>query len=99
MARCVATMARRLNVKHEEVLEMETRMSGGDVALVSDAGTPGISDPGYYLINRAIEEGVQVVPIPGATAAMAAISASGLPTDSFVFEGFGVTACSSGRGF
>jgi 16S rRNA (cytidine1402-2'-O)-methyltransferase len=61
---------------------------GGDVALVSDAGTPGISDPGYYIINRAIEEGIRVVPIPGATAALAALSVSGLPTDSFVFEGF-----------
>ncbi|HEY3346827.1 MAG TPA: 16S rRNA (cytidine(1402)-2'-O)-methyltransferase [Nitrospirota bacterium] len=61
---------------------------GGSVALVSDAGTPGISDPGYYLINRAIEEGVEVVPIPGVAAAVAALSVSGLPTDSFVFEGF-----------
>lgn len=61
---------------------------GADVALVSDAGTPGISDPGYYIINRAIEEGIKVVPIPGATAALAALSVSGLPTDSFVFEGF-----------
>jgi len=61
---------------------------GEGVALVTDAGTPGISDPGYYLVNRAIEEGVAVVPIPGPTAAMAAVSVSGLPTDSFVFEGF-----------
>jgi len=61
---------------------------GGDVALVSDAGTPGISDPGYYLVNRAIEEGVAVAPVPGPAAALAALSASGLPTDSFVFEGF-----------
>src|SRR5512143_2867517 len=53
---------------------------GDDVALVSDAGTPGISDPGYYLINRAIEEGIRVIPIPGATAALAALSVSGLPT-------------------
>lgn len=61
---------------------------GNDVALVSDAGTPGISDPGYYLINRAIEEGIKVTPIPGPTASIAALSISGLPTDSFVFEGF-----------
>ncbi|MBI5694887.1 MAG: 16S rRNA (cytidine(1402)-2'-O)-methyltransferase [Nitrospirae bacterium] len=61
---------------------------GDDVALVSDAGTPGISDPGYYLINRAIEEGVAVIPIPGVAAATAALSVSGLPTDAFVFEGF-----------
>ncbi len=61
---------------------------GNDIALVSDAGTPGISDPGYYLINRAIEEGITVTPIPGPTASIAALSVSGLPTDSFVFEGF-----------
>lgn len=61
---------------------------GDDVALVSDAGTPGISDPGYYLINRAIEEGIPVTSIPGPTASIAALSISGLPTDSFVFEGF-----------
>lgn len=61
---------------------------GDDIALVSDAGTPGISDPGYYLINRAIEEGIRVSPVPGPTASIAALSISGLPTDSFVFEGF-----------
>jgi len=62
--------------------------AGESVALVTDAGTPGISDPGYYLINRAIEEGIPVIPIPGPAAALAALSVSGLPTDSFVFEGF-----------
>ncbi len=61
---------------------------GNDIALVSDAGTPGISDPGYYIINRAIEEGIMISPIPGPTASIAALSISGLPTDSFVFEGF-----------
>ncbi|MBI5192408.1 MAG: 16S rRNA (cytidine(1402)-2'-O)-methyltransferase [Nitrospirae bacterium] len=61
---------------------------GNDIALVSDAGTPGISDPGYYLINRAIEEEITISPIPGPTASIAALSISGLPTDSFAFEGF-----------
>lgn len=61
---------------------------GTDIALVSDAGTPGISDPGYYLIKRAIEEGISVIPIPGATALTAALSVSGLPTDRFTFVGF-----------
>jgi len=61
---------------------------GRDIALVSDAGTPGISDPGYYLINRAIEEGIRVMPVPGPSASIAALSVSGLPTDAFVFEGF-----------
>ncbi len=63
-------------------------LEGKNIALVSDAGTPGISDPGYFLINLAIDQSVSVVPIPGATAAVAALSISGLPTDSFVFEGF-----------
>jgi 16S rRNA (cytidine1402-2'-O)-methyltransferase len=63
-------------------------LEGKNVALVSDAGTPGISDPGYFLINLAIGQKITVVPIPGATAAIAALSVSGLPTDRFVFEGF-----------
>lgn len=61
---------------------------GSDVALVSDAGTPGISDPGYPLIVRAIDAGVDVVPIPGPSALAAAVSAAGLPTDAFTFVGF-----------
>jgi 16S rRNA (cytidine1402-2'-O)-methyltransferase len=63
-------------------------LEGKSVALVSDAGTPGISDPGYFLINLAIDRDIPVVPIPGATAAIAALSVSGMPTDRFVFEGF-----------
>lgn len=75
--------------KEDKAEVLVARLKEGEsVALVSDAGTPGISDPGYYLVNRAIEEGIAVVPIPGVTAAMAAISVSGLPTDAFVFEGF-----------
>jgi 16S rRNA (cytidine1402-2'-O)-methyltransferase len=75
--------------KEQKAEVIVARLKDGDsVALVSDAGTPGISDPGYYLINRAIEEGVKVVPIPGPSASLTALSASGLPTDSFVFEGF-----------
>jgi 16S rRNA (cytidine1402-2'-O)-methyltransferase len=61
---------------------------GDDVALVSDAGTPGISDPGARLIAAAIAAGIRVVPLPGPTAAIAAVVASGLPTDSILFEGF-----------
>jgi 16S rRNA (cytidine1402-2'-O)-methyltransferase len=63
-------------------------MSGRDVALVSDAGTPGISDPGFPLIREALKEGVQVVPVPGPSAVAAALSASGLPTHRFLFAGF-----------
>lgn len=62
--------------------------SGCDVALVSDAGTPGISDPGTRLVAQAIAVGVPVVPLPGATAFAPALAVSGLPTDAFVFEGF-----------
>ena len=61
---------------------------GQKVALVSDAGTPAISDPGYRLVREAIKEGVAVVPIPGPSAATAALSASGLPTHRFLFLGF-----------
>lgn len=61
---------------------------GKDVALVSDAGTPGISDPGFYLINLAKKEGVEVTVVPGATALIAALSLSGLPCHNFIFEGF-----------
>ncbi len=60
----------------------------GNVALISEAGTPGLSDPGYELIRSAIDHGHVVVPLPGATAAIPALVASGLPTDSFVFVGF-----------
>jgi 16S rRNA (cytidine1402-2'-O)-methyltransferase len=69
----------------ELVKEME---GGASVALVTDAGMPGISDPGYRLITLAIRHHVPVVPIPGASAFLAALVASGLPTDSFRFSGF-----------
>ena len=65
------------------------RLQAGDaVALVSDAGTPLISDPGYHLVAQARAAGCQVVPVPGASALLAALSASGLPSDRFTFEGF-----------
>ncbi|MFQ6082098.1 MAG: 16S rRNA (cytidine(1402)-2'-O)-methyltransferase [Candidatus Aminicenantia bacterium] len=61
---------------------------GLDGALVSDAGTPGISDPGYRLIIEAINQNIEIIPIPGPSALIAALSASGLPTDRFLFIGF-----------
>ncbi|KIE41323.1 16S rRNA (cytidine(1402)-2'-O)-methyltransferase [Geobacter anodireducens] len=61
---------------------------GQSVALVTDAGTPCISDPGYQLVRDAAGEGIPVVPVPGPSAFVAALSAAGLPTDSFIFEGF-----------
>ena len=65
------------------------RLKGGSsVALVSNAGTPSVSDPGYRLIKTAIDNGIAVTPVPGVSAAVAALSVAGLPTDSFVFVGF-----------
>ena len=66
-----------------------SKLSRGDrVALVSDAGTPGISDPGFRLIRTAIDNQISVIPIPGPSAVIAALSVSGLPTDAFLFRGF-----------
>lgn len=61
---------------------------GRDVALVSDAGTPGISDPGWHIINLAIQNGIRIEQIPGASAVITGLVLSGMPTDRFVFEGF-----------
>jgi len=63
-------------------------LAGDDVALISDAGTPLISDPGYHLVRQARAAGIPVVPVPGACALIAALSAAGLPSDRFIFEGF-----------
>src|SRR5258707_11342101 len=67
---------------------VKAMQEGASVALVADAGMPGISDPGFRLVSLAIRHGVSVVPIPGAAAFLAALVASGLPTDSFRFSGF-----------
>lgn len=77
------------NNKLSRTPELLERLAGGSkIALTSDAGTPGISDPGWYLIRSAIEAGVRVIPIPGASALLAAVVVSGLPSDRFAFEGF-----------
>ena len=69
-------------------LLLRTLQDGQSVALISDAGTPLISDPGYRLVSRARERGLRVVPIPGVCAMTAALSAAGIPSDRFAFEGF-----------
>ena len=78
--------------EHNEAARAEELVAklveGLNIAQVSDAGMPGISDPGYRVISLAIERGVKVVPIPGASALVSALAASGLPTDSFQFLGF-----------
>ncbi len=75
--------------EHGKTTRLVDRMRAGEtVALISDAGTPGISDPGYLLVRDAIAAGVDVVALPGPTAFVPALVASGLPTDRFVFEGF-----------
>ena len=67
---------------------LTTLREGKSVALVTDAGTPGISDPGFLLVREAREAGIPVVPVPGPSAVVAALSAAGIPADSFVFDGF-----------
>ena len=72
--------------KGERILR--TLRDGRSVALVTDAGTPGISDPGFLLVRQAREAGIPVVPVPGPSAVVAALSAAGVPADRFVFAGF-----------
>jgi 16S rRNA (cytidine1402-2'-O)-methyltransferase len=77
--------------EHNKLTKLDTifdALANGDVALVSDAGTPGISDPGYELIREAITRQITVVPLPGPSAVVAALVASGLPTDGYVYLGF-----------
>lgn len=77
--------------EHNKMAKIDTILDAlavGDVALITDAGTPGISDPGYELINAAIHQGYRVESLPGANAAITALVASGLPTDSFIYAGF-----------
>lgn len=76
------------NEKQQSAAVLTRLRAGESVALISDAGTPLISDPGYTLITLLLEAGIAVVPIPGASACIAALSVSGLPSDRFVFEGF-----------
>jgi len=83
---CISYWGEKEKVKSAEIIEK--LQSGQSVALISDAGTPGISDPGSVLIKRALEEGIDVISVPGATAMIAALSISGLSTEKFSFFGF-----------
>ena len=76
------------NEKERTPLLIERIESGSSIALVSNAGTPTVSDPGYVLLQSALEKGIRVIPIPGVSAGITALSISGLPTDSFIFIGF-----------
>jgi 16S rRNA (cytidine1402-2'-O)-methyltransferase len=76
------------NKEQKGPLLINRMLNGESIAVVSDAGTPGISDPAYNLVKSAIENKISIVPIPGPTAAISALVVSGLPTDRFVFEGF-----------
>ncbi|MGH1448156.1 MAG: 16S rRNA (cytidine(1402)-2'-O)-methyltransferase [Pseudomonadaceae bacterium] len=84
------------NERDKSARLVERMLAGEDMALISDAGTPLISDPGYHLVRAAREAGVRVCPIPGPCALVAALSAAGLPSDRFAFEGF-LPAKASGR--
>jgi 16S rRNA (cytidine1402-2'-O)-methyltransferase len=74
--------------EQQVVKELARRLAKQDGCLITDAGTPGISDPGFRLVRECAAQNVQVVPLPGANAAVTALSASGLPTDRFMFLGF-----------
>lgn len=77
--------------EHNKRAKLETvlaKLNEGDIALVSDAGTPAINDPGYELVRAALDAGHQVRPVPGPSAPVAALAASGLPTDSFLYLGY-----------
>lgn len=89
----IGSSARLIAVHEHNEAEVATRVldriaAGESVALISDAGTPLLSDPGFRLVQAAVARGIPVVPVPGASAVMAALSAAGLPTDRFTFVGF-----------
>lgn len=78
----------KFNEHQKSAQVAELIQSGQNVALISDAGTPGISDPGFYLVRECLQQGIEVECLPGATAFVPALVVSGFPTDRFVFEGF-----------
>ncbi|MBI1821401.1 MAG: 16S rRNA (cytidine(1402)-2'-O)-methyltransferase [Nitrospirae bacterium] len=84
----VLTSYHDFNKEEKAPILLQFLKEGRNVGLVCDAGTPTISDPGYLLINQAIDHGIRVIPLPGPSALLTALSGSGLPTDAFIFNGF-----------
>ena len=82
------TSYHKFNIKSKTPRLIELLRQGQNIALVSDSGTPGISDPGYELVREAVGQNIKVEPIPGPSALVSALAVSGLPTERFVFEGF-----------
>ena len=82
------TSYHKFNIKSKTPHLIKLLKQGKTIALVSDSGMPGISDPGYEVVSSAVVQGIRVEPIPGPSAAITALAVSGLPTDRFVFEGF-----------
>jgi len=82
------TSYHKFNIKSKTPYLLKLLTQGQNIALVSDSGMPGISDPGYELIRESVDQNIRVEPIPGPSAAITALAVSGLPTDRFVFEGF-----------
>jgi len=82
------TSYHKFNIKAKTPHLINFLKEGKNVALVSDAGTPGISDPGYEIIRESVNQGIRIEPVPGPSAAITALAVSGLSTDRFVFEGF-----------
>jgi 16S rRNA (cytidine1402-2'-O)-methyltransferase len=88
------------HVEHTKAPRLLDRLKAGeDIALISDAGTPGIADPGYRLVRAAIDAGLRVVPIPGPSVVISALSVAGVPTDRFAFEGFVPAKSAARRGY
>ena len=85
------------NEREQAARLVENLLQGSDIALISDAGTPLVSDPGFRLVRAAREAGIAVSPVPGPCAAIAALSVAGLPSDRFVFEGFLAAKASARR--